>query len=206
MQQFLYTFRYFCTPQDFLHFLLDRISSTLSRYAPHGPHTSGWTPGPSSADPDKEGEDGGGQGVTAAEKGASMGRRGRWLRMEGPLEGDDGGRQRVWTGTSGKTRQPPSGEGPAAHPQLRGGVLGGGWMHSGCSLNWLGALSPHLCAPSPGWKPWQSQPILVGEGLTGDTPPPIPSTHGARLPPACWEASALPWLPAPWRPGRWLWG
>lgn len=33
MQQFLYTFRYFCTPQDFLHFLLDRISSTLTRYA-----------------------------------------------------------------------------------------------------------------------------------------------------------------------------
>lgn len=33
MQQFLYTFRYFCTPQDFLHFLLDRISSTLCRYA-----------------------------------------------------------------------------------------------------------------------------------------------------------------------------
>lgn len=32
VQQFLYTFRYFCTPQDFLHFLLDRISSTLSRY------------------------------------------------------------------------------------------------------------------------------------------------------------------------------
>ncbi|XP_021579087.2 kinase non-catalytic C-lobe domain-containing protein 1 isoform X3 [Ictidomys tridecemlineatus] len=31
VQQFLYTFRYFCTPQDFLHFLLDRISSTLSR-------------------------------------------------------------------------------------------------------------------------------------------------------------------------------
>lgn len=37
MQQFLYTFRYFCTPQDFLHFLLDRISSTLCRYA--------WCPG-----------------------------------------------------------------------------------------------------------------------------------------------------------------
>lgn len=32
VQQFLYTFRYFCTPHDFLHFLLDRISSTLSRY------------------------------------------------------------------------------------------------------------------------------------------------------------------------------
>ncbi|XP_047393842.1 kinase non-catalytic C-lobe domain-containing protein 1 isoform X1 [Sciurus carolinensis] len=31
VQQFLYTFRYFCTPQDFLRFLLDRISSTLSR-------------------------------------------------------------------------------------------------------------------------------------------------------------------------------
>ncbi|XP_021108872.1 protein very KIND isoform X2 [Heterocephalus glaber] len=31
IQQFLYTFRYFCTPHDFLHFLLDRISSTLSR-------------------------------------------------------------------------------------------------------------------------------------------------------------------------------
>ncbi|XP_045710194.1 kinase non-catalytic C-lobe domain-containing protein 1 [Phyllostomus hastatus] len=31
VQQFLYTFRYFCTPQDFLHFLLDRISSTLCR-------------------------------------------------------------------------------------------------------------------------------------------------------------------------------
>ncbi|OWK07494.1 hypothetical protein Celaphus_00008670 [Cervus elaphus hippelaphus] len=31
VQQFLYTFRYFCSPQDFLHFLLDRISSTLSR-------------------------------------------------------------------------------------------------------------------------------------------------------------------------------
>ncbi|XP_054441039.1 kinase non-catalytic C-lobe domain-containing protein 1 [Pteronotus mesoamericanus] len=31
VQQFLYTFRYFCTPQDFLHFLLDRISSTLGR-------------------------------------------------------------------------------------------------------------------------------------------------------------------------------
>ncbi|XP_021493497.1 kinase non-catalytic C-lobe domain-containing protein 1 [Meriones unguiculatus] len=31
VQQFLYTFRYFCTPQDFLHFLLDRISSTLTR-------------------------------------------------------------------------------------------------------------------------------------------------------------------------------
>ncbi|KAI5759981.1 KNDC1 [Gulo gulo luscus] len=30
VQQFLYTFRYFCTPQDFLHFLLDRINSTLS--------------------------------------------------------------------------------------------------------------------------------------------------------------------------------
>ena len=32
MQQFLYTFRYFCTPHDFLHFLLDRINSTLTRY------------------------------------------------------------------------------------------------------------------------------------------------------------------------------
>ncbi|XP_023977412.1 kinase non-catalytic C-lobe domain-containing protein 1 [Physeter macrocephalus] len=31
VQQFLYTFRYFCSPHDFLHFLLDRISSTLSR-------------------------------------------------------------------------------------------------------------------------------------------------------------------------------
>ncbi|XP_065750811.1 kinase non-catalytic C-lobe domain-containing protein 1 [Phocoena phocoena] len=30
VQQFLYTFRYFCSPHDFLHFLLDRISSTLS--------------------------------------------------------------------------------------------------------------------------------------------------------------------------------
>ncbi|XP_036079397.1 kinase non-catalytic C-lobe domain-containing protein 1 isoform X1 [Rousettus aegyptiacus] len=31
VQQFLYTFRYFCTPQDFLHFLLDRMDSTLAR-------------------------------------------------------------------------------------------------------------------------------------------------------------------------------
>ncbi|XP_072828273.1 kinase non-catalytic C-lobe domain-containing protein 1 isoform X5 [Vicugna pacos] len=31
VQQFLYTFRYFCAPQDFLHFLLDRIRGTLSR-------------------------------------------------------------------------------------------------------------------------------------------------------------------------------
>ncbi|XP_059946152.1 kinase non-catalytic C-lobe domain-containing protein 1 [Mesoplodon densirostris] len=31
VQQFLYTFRYFCSPHDFLHFLLDRISSTVSR-------------------------------------------------------------------------------------------------------------------------------------------------------------------------------
>ncbi|XP_068957785.1 kinase non-catalytic C-lobe domain-containing protein 1 isoform X2 [Petaurus breviceps papuanus] len=31
VQQFLYTFRYFCTPEDFLQFLLDRINSTLSR-------------------------------------------------------------------------------------------------------------------------------------------------------------------------------
>ncbi|CAN0555950.1 unnamed protein product [Rangifer tarandus platyrhynchus] len=31
VQQFLYTFRYFCSPHDFLHFLLDRISGTLSR-------------------------------------------------------------------------------------------------------------------------------------------------------------------------------
>lgn len=40
MQQFLYTFRYFCTPHDFLHFLLDRINSTLSRYGPahEAPH------------------------------------------------------------------------------------------------------------------------------------------------------------------------
>ncbi|NXL86871.1 KNDC1 protein, partial [Alectura lathami] len=30
VQQFLYTFRYFCTQEEFLHFLLDRISSTLS--------------------------------------------------------------------------------------------------------------------------------------------------------------------------------
>lgn len=38
MQQFLYTFRYFCTPQDFLHFLLDRMDSTLARCArPAGP-------------------------------------------------------------------------------------------------------------------------------------------------------------------------
>lgn len=40
VQQFLYTFRYFCTPHDFLHFLLDRISSTLSRY-----HTGSWLTG-----------------------------------------------------------------------------------------------------------------------------------------------------------------
>lgn len=33
MQQFLYTFRYFCTPHDFLRFLLDRVDGTLSRYA-----------------------------------------------------------------------------------------------------------------------------------------------------------------------------
>lgn len=33
MQQFLYTFRYFCTPHDFLLFLLDRISSSLARYS-----------------------------------------------------------------------------------------------------------------------------------------------------------------------------
>nr|XP_019583870.1 PREDICTED: protein very KIND isoform X1 [Rhinolophus sinicus] len=31
VQQFLYTFRYFCTPHDFLLFLLDRISSSLAR-------------------------------------------------------------------------------------------------------------------------------------------------------------------------------
>ncbi|XP_049711698.1 kinase non-catalytic C-lobe domain-containing protein 1 [Elephas maximus indicus] len=31
VQQFLYTFRYFCTPHDFLQFLLDRINSTLPR-------------------------------------------------------------------------------------------------------------------------------------------------------------------------------
>ncbi|XP_057362512.1 kinase non-catalytic C-lobe domain-containing protein 1 isoform X3 [Manis pentadactyla] len=31
VQQFLYTFRYFCTPHDFLRFLLDRIDGTLSR-------------------------------------------------------------------------------------------------------------------------------------------------------------------------------
>ncbi|XP_045147273.1 kinase non-catalytic C-lobe domain-containing protein 1 isoform X2 [Echinops telfairi] len=31
VQQFLYTFRYFCTPRDFLLFLLDRLRSTLSR-------------------------------------------------------------------------------------------------------------------------------------------------------------------------------
>ncbi|XP_028917332.1 kinase non-catalytic C-lobe domain-containing protein 1 isoform X2 [Ornithorhynchus anatinus] len=31
VQQFIYTFRYFCTPDDFLQFLLDRINSTLSR-------------------------------------------------------------------------------------------------------------------------------------------------------------------------------
>ncbi|NXF32840.1 KNDC1 protein, partial [Nyctibius bracteatus] len=30
LQQFLYTFRYFCTQEEFLQFLLDRISSTLS--------------------------------------------------------------------------------------------------------------------------------------------------------------------------------
>uniref|UniRef100_A0A8C9NWF3 Kinase non-catalytic C-lobe domain containing 1 n=1 Tax=Serinus canaria TaxID=9135 RepID=A0A8C9NWF3_SERCA len=30
VQQFLYTFRYFCTQEEFLQFLLDRISSTLS--------------------------------------------------------------------------------------------------------------------------------------------------------------------------------
>lgn len=41
MQQFLYTFRYFCTPQDFLHFLLDRINSTLTRYRAPG---AGWAP------------------------------------------------------------------------------------------------------------------------------------------------------------------
>lgn len=41
MQQFLYTFRYFCTPHDFLHFLLDCISSSLARYAsPTAPSTS----------------------------------------------------------------------------------------------------------------------------------------------------------------------
>lgn len=33
VQQFLYTFRYFCSPHDFLHFLLERVSSTLSGYA-----------------------------------------------------------------------------------------------------------------------------------------------------------------------------
>lgn len=41
VQQFLYTFRYFCTPHDFLHFLLDRISSTLSRYH----HMGSWLTG-----------------------------------------------------------------------------------------------------------------------------------------------------------------
>lgn len=30
VQQFLYTFRYFCSPHDFLHFLLERVSSTLA--------------------------------------------------------------------------------------------------------------------------------------------------------------------------------
>lgn len=33
VQQFLYTFRYFCTQEEFLQFLLDRISRTLSRYS-----------------------------------------------------------------------------------------------------------------------------------------------------------------------------
>lgn len=47
MQQFLYTFRYFCTPQDFLHFLLDRINSTLSRYGrgPRDPQGAAQTQG-----------------------------------------------------------------------------------------------------------------------------------------------------------------
>ncbi|NXJ74131.1 KNDC1 protein, partial [Trogon melanurus] len=39
VQQFLYTFRYFCTQEEFLQFLLDRISSTLSS-ASLGPSTS----------------------------------------------------------------------------------------------------------------------------------------------------------------------
>lgn len=71
-----------------------------------------------------------------------MGRRGLKPRLEGSLEGDDGGRRRMGTGNSGKIRQPPSGEGPTAHPQpragvLRKGVVVGGQMHSGCSLSWL---------------------------------------------------------------------
>ncbi|XP_040463486.1 kinase non-catalytic C-lobe domain-containing protein 1 isoform X2 [Falco naumanni] len=39
VQQFLYTFRYFCTQEEFLQFLLDRISSTLSSTS-LGPSTS----------------------------------------------------------------------------------------------------------------------------------------------------------------------
>lgn len=48
VQQFLYTFRYFCTPQDFLHFLLDRMDSTLARCArPAGPGAHCGRDGPS---------------------------------------------------------------------------------------------------------------------------------------------------------------
>ncbi|EAW61321.1 hCG1747839, isoform CRA_b [Homo sapiens] len=50
VQQFLYTFRYFCTPHDFLHFLLDRINSTLTRA--HQDPTSTFTKNPYTFSPD----------------------------------------------------------------------------------------------------------------------------------------------------------
>lgn len=137
MQQFLYTFRYFCTPHDFLRFLLDRISCSLARYSARGTSTS-FAGCEARVSPVT---------LTGREEGRAGGRRsrqgsGQWqegmkvsLREEAAdAHGEGAGAQGAGTeqvGRVGSTRTPTGGDPvshqppPAASPQPSS--WGGGW-------------------------------------------------------------------------------